>query len=162
MSYRRYIRRLAALTGLVYALLLGIGALWLMPASGGQLPPDTWITGYDQARLAGWLAALTEEGRALYLGPIRWLDTLFPPLLGLLLASAIWRLGRVWLAMVPFLYTATDLWENAVLAGIVRANDAALADHASSLTQGKYALLGLALALLWMVWRDHRRNGPYY
>ena len=151
MNYRRYIRRLGALTGLVYALLLGGGAIWLLPASGGQLPPDTWITGYDQARLSVWLAALTDEGRALYLGPIGWLDTLYPALLGLLLASMIWRMGRVWLALVPFLYTVTDLWENAVLA-----------DHASSLTQGKYALLGLALALLWMVWRDHRRNGPYY
>ena len=105
---------------------------------------------------------MSEQGRAVYLGPIAWLDTLFPPLLGLLLASVIWRLGRRWLAMIPFLYTATDLWENAVLHGITRSGEVDLADHASALTQGKYALLGLALALLWMVWRDHRRNGTVY
>jgi hypothetical protein len=162
MSFRRYIRLLTALTVLVYVLLLAVGLFWLRPESGGQLPPDTWITGYDALRLGGWLDAMGEQGRAIYLGPVAWLDTLFPPLLGLLLASAIWRLGRRWLAMVPFLYTATDLWENAVLHGIVQTGDTNLADHASALTQGKYALLALALALLWMVWRDYRRNGPVY
>lgn len=162
MTYGRYIRLLTIATVVVYALLLGVGAFWLVPASEGQLPPDAWITGYDAPRVAAWLAAMGEEGRALYLGPVNWMDTLFPPLLGLLLASVIWRLGRGWLAVVPFLYTATDLWENSVLRGIVRSNDPALAEHASSLTQGKYALLALALALLWMVWRDHRRNGPHY
>lgn len=162
MTYGRYIRILTVATVVVYALLLGVGAFWLVPASGGQLPPDTWITGYDAPQVAAWLAAMGDEGRALYLGSVNWLDTLFPPLLGLLLASVIWRLGRGWLAVVPFLYTATDLWENSVLRGIVRSNDATLAEHASSLTQGKYALLGLSLALLWMVWRDYRRNGPHY
>jgi hypothetical protein len=162
MSFRRYFRLLTALTVLVYVLLLAVGMFWLRPESGGQLPPDTWITGYDALRLGGWLDAMGEQGRAIYLGPVAWLDTLFPPLLGLLLASAIWRLGRGWLAMVPFLYTATDLWENAVLHGIVQTGDTSLADHATALTQGKYALLALALALLWMVWRDYRRNGPVY
>lgn len=162
MSYGRYIRLLTIATVVVYALLLGVGALLLVPASDGQLPPDAWITGYDAPQVAAWLVAMGEEGRAIYLGPVNWLDTLFPPLLGLLLASVIWRLGRGWLAVVPFLYTATDLWENTVLRGIVRSGDASFAEHASSLTQGKYALLALALALLWMVWRDHRRNGPLY
>jgi hypothetical protein len=162
MSLPRVIRLLTLLTAVIYALMLGLGYGWLMPESGGQLPPDTWITGYDAARLQTWVDAITDRGRALYLGPILWLDTLFPPLLGLVLALAIWRLGRRWLAMVPFLYTATDLWENAVLRGILRSGDVGLADHAAALTQGKYALLGLSLALLWMVWRDYRRNGPIY
>ncbi len=159
MSFRRYIRLLMVATALSYALLLAVGALWLVPASGGQLPPDAWITGYDAPQVAAWLVAMGEAGRKVYLGPVAVLDTLFPPLLGLLLASVIWRLGRGWLAVVPFLYTATDLWENSVLRGMVRSGDAALAEHASSLTQGKYALLALALALLWMVWRDYRRSG---
>lgn len=162
MTYGRYIRLLTALTAAIYLLMLGIGAIWLVPASGGMLPPDTWITGYDAARMTNWMMALEERALALYMGPLHWLDTLFPPLLGLLLASIIWRLGRGWLAMVPFLYSATDLWENAVLRGIIGRGDVSLADHAAALTQGKFALLGLALALLWMVWRDHRRNGPLY
>jgi hypothetical protein len=149
-----------ALTGVVYALMLGIGLLWLVPASGGILPPDTWIAGYDAGQMTAWMMALEEQGLALYMGPLHWLDTLFPPLLGLLIASAIWRLGRGWLAMVPFLYSATDLWENAVLRGILRSGDVGLSDHAAALTQGKYALLSLSLVLLWMVWRDYRRNGP--
>lgn len=162
MNYGRYIRLLGAVTGLIYAMMLVIGAVWLVPASGGTLPPDTWITGYDAARMTGWITALEERALTLYMGPLHWLDTLFPPLLGLLIASVIWRLGRGWLAMVPFLYTATDLWENAVLRGILRSGDVSLSDHAAALTQGKFALLGLSLALLWMVWRDHRRNGPLY
>ena len=162
MSYGRYSRILSALTGLIYLLMLGIGVLWLVPASAGYLPPDTWITGYDAARMSGWIMGLEERAIALYLGPIHWLDTVFPPLLGLLLASVIWRFGRGWLAMVPFLYSATDLWENAVLRGILRSGDVGLAGQAAALTQGKFALLGLSLALVWMVWRDYRRNGPLY
>jgi hypothetical protein len=160
MRYGRYIRLLAALTALVYLLMIAIGLLWLVPASGGLYPPDTWTTGYDAKRVSAWIMALEDQGRALYQGPILWLDTLFPPLLGLLIASAIWRLGRGWLAMVPFLYSATDLWENAVLRRILDTGDLSLSDHAAALTQGKFALLALALALLWMVWRDYRRNGP--
>jgi hypothetical protein len=162
MTYGRYIRLLMALTGAVYALMLGIGMLWLVPASGGTLPPDTWIAGYDAGQMTAWMMALEEQALALYMGPLHWLDTLFPPLLGLLIASAIWRLGRGWLAMVPFLYSATDLWENAVLRGILRSGDVGLSDHAAALTQGKFALLSLSLVLLWMVWRDYRRNGPLY
>jgi hypothetical protein len=162
MSYRRYIRILMAVTAAVYVAMLGIGAIWLVPASGGIYPPDKWITGYDAARMTAWIAALEPPALWLYMGPVHWLDTLFPPLLGLLIASAILRLGRVWLAVVPFLYTATDLWENAVLRDILRSGDVTMADHASALTQGKYALLALSLALLWMVWRDYRRNGPFY
>lgn len=162
MTYARYIRILMVLTGVVYALILGIGAFWLVPASGGNLPPDTWITGYDAARMTNWMMALEESALALYMGPLHWLDTVFPPLLGLLLASVIWNLGRGGLAMVPFLYSATDLWENAVLRGIVRSGDVGLSGHAAALTQGKFALLGLSLALVWMVWRDYRRNGPLY
>ena len=162
MRYGQYIRILSALTGAVYVLMLVIGALWMVPTSGGYLPPDTWITGYDAARMAIWIMALEEQAKTLYLGPLHWLDTLFPPLLGLLIASVIWRLGRGWLAMVPFLYSATDIWENAVLRRILRSGDVGLSDHAAALTQGKFALLSLSLVLLWMVWRDYRRNGPLY
>ena len=158
MSYRLFIRALALLTALVYVAMMGIGYFRLMPLSGGMTPPDMWVLGYDAARIAEWLAAMDADARALYLGPIAVLDSIFPPMFGLLLACLIWRMGRGWLAMLPFAYSATDLWENSVLHRILRDEAADLADHASNLTQGKFALMAMALLLVWMVWRDRQRS----
>lgn len=153
MRFRTYILALTALTGGVYLALIWTGAARLMPEAGGQWPLDLRATGYDAAEAAVFLDALTETGKAVYLGPVVSLDTVFPPLLALLLASLIWRCGRPLLAPVPFLYAAVDLWENAVVGQMVATGDPALAASASNLTQAKYALLVMSLALLWMSWR---------
>lgn len=150
---RRVTIMVAAATAAAYVMLLWVGLGMLQPDAGGQLAFDARIWGYDRAAAESYLAALTEEGRAILLGPLRMLDTIFPPLAGLLLALLIWRGGRPGLAPVPFAYTAVDLWENATVAQMVRENAPELADTASNLTQGKYALLLLALAVTWMVWR---------
>ena len=157
MSFRTYIRALALLTGAVYAALIWTGATAVIPEAGGMWPFDLRATGYTPSEATAFLAALSADGRAAYLGPVAMLDTLFPPLLGLLLASLIWRWGRPLLAPVPFLYVAVDLWENAVVGRILASNDATLAGSASNLTQAKYALLAMSLALVWMSWRERRR-----
>lgn len=157
MSFRTYIRALALLTGAVYGALIWTGVTAVMPEAGGLLPFDLRATGYTEAEAAAFLAALSADGRAAYLGPVAMLDTLFPPLLGLLLASLIWRWGRPLLAPVPFLYVAVDLWENAVVGRMLASNDAALAGSASNLTQAKFALLAMSLALVWMSWRERAR-----
>ena len=85
------------------------------------------------------------------------LDTAYPVLLGALLAGLLWRLGRPRLAPLPLLYTAADLWENARVRAMIAAGPEGvtpeMAAGASAVTQGKYALLVMALALLWAVWR---------
>ena len=91
MSFRTYIRALALLTGAVYAALIWTGATAVIPEAGGMWPFDLRATGYTPSEATAFLAALSADGRAAYLGPVAMLDTLFPPLLGLLLASLIWR-----------------------------------------------------------------------
>ncbi|MWD28100.1 hypothetical protein E0K89_011485 [Aquicoccus sp. SCR17] len=149
---------LAIVTGGVYAVLLFIGLIMMTPEAQGLMPLDARIGGYDSEDVREFLAALSEYGRWLYLGPVRLLDTVFPPLFGLLLALLIAVNGRLWLSPVPFLYAAVDLWENAVVAGILRSGDARMAPTASNLTQGKFALVALSLAILWLAWRGRRRR----
>lgn len=155
---RRVLVPLAFLTAGVYAVLLFLGVVMMMPEAQGQLPFDPRIWGYDTEEARDYLAALSDFGRWLYLGPVRLLDSLFPPLLGLLMALLIAVNGRPLLSPVPFLYTAVDLWENARIAEMLRRDAPELAPGASSLTQGKYALLALSVALLWLAWRSRRRG----
>jgi hypothetical protein len=157
VSFRTYIRVLAVLTGAVYLALLWTGAVALMPQAGGQWPFDLRATGYSPDEAAAFLAVLTDAGRVAYLGPVAMWDTVFPPLLALLLASLIWRWRRPLLAPVPFLYAAVDLWENAVIGRMVATGDTSLAASASNLTQAKYALLVMALGLVWRSWRERRQ-----
>lgn len=157
MSARAILWTLAAATLAVYAALIWIGVTRLLPAAGGQPPFDLRIQGYGETEARAYLLALTDEGRRLWFGPIRWLDTVFPLLMGTLLAALIWRLGRPWLAPVPFAYTAADLWENARVREMIVAGpdglSPAMAEGASAVTQGKFALLAMSVALLWAVWR---------
>jgi hypothetical protein len=58
---------------------------------------------------------------------------------------------------VPFAYTAADLWENARVREMIAAGPEgltpAMVEGASAVTQGKFALLAMSVALLWAVWR---------
>ena len=157
MTARAALRALAAVTAVVYAALIWVGVTRLMPEAGGQPPLDLRIMGYGVTEARAFLEALTDEGRRLWAGPIRWLDTAFPLLMGSLLAALILRLGRPWLAPVPFAYTAADLWENARVREMIAAGPEgltpAMVEGASAVTQGKFALLAMSVALLWAVWR---------
>ncbi|WP_372890806.1 hypothetical protein [Rhodosalinus sp.] len=157
MSARRALLGLAAATGAVYAALLWFGVVRLTQEAGGLPPFDVRPLGYDHAAAEAYLAALSEAGQHLRLGPVGALDTAFPIMLGVLLAALLWRLGRPWLAPLPLLYSAADLWENARVRAMIEAGPErvtpAMAEGASAVTQGKYALLVMSLALLWAVWR---------
>lgn len=157
MSARGALLALALSTAAVLAALLWVGVVQAMQEAGGLRPFDLRPLGYDHAAAEAYLAALTESGRARLLGPVAALDTAFPVLLGALLAGLFWRLGRPWLAPLPFLYTAADLWENARVRAMIAAGPEGvtpqMAEGASAVTQGKYALLVMALALLWAIWR---------
>lgn len=157
---KRLIVMVAAATLASYVLLAWVGLVQLNAQAGGLIAFDARITGYNQADATAYLAELTDEGRAIILGPLRILDTIFPVLLGLLLALIIWVNGRPYLAILPFGYTAVDLWENATVGRMIAENAPEMADRASNLTQGKYALLLLAVAVAWMVWRRHSNDAP--
>ena len=67
---------LPLLTAVVYGILvIGLG-LSLSDMAGGLQPFDLRWQGYDLADTQAYLAALSDAGRALYLGPIRLADPL--------------------------------------------------------------------------------------
>lgn len=147
MTVRRAWQALAVLTICLYAALAAVWFGRLVPASGGLMPFDGRVAGYSPAEGHALLEALGAEGRAIYLGPVGRLDTLFPICLALLLAMPMWRrmagAGRA-LTLLPLAYLAADLAENARVAALLRATppvpDAAIT-AASTLTIAKFALL---------------------
>ncbi|WP_370342075.1 hypothetical protein [Pararhodobacter marinus] len=145
---------LPLLTLAVYLYLVVVLGQRLLAESGGLLPYDLRVTGYDLAQARGLLRALTPEGFALYEGPIFWTDTLFPALMGLCL---LWwmRPFRGAFGMVCMMaamgYVALDWGENMLVQRMLEAGPDWVrpADifAASAFTQGKFAILALALVL---------------
>lgn len=139
-----------------YLVLVG----WFGPQvdAGGLRPFDLRPFGYDLAEAEAFVAALTPEGRAAYLGPVRMTDTVFPLLMTLTFVLVSRRLG--WAALLPALaYGALDLAENAEVAALLRASalDPQAVATASLLTMTKFAAFGIAslitLAALWRAWQ---------
>ena len=166
------IRPFALLTALTLALYLAL--VWLtvtrlMPESGGLMPLDGRLLGYTPVDVLAFLDALSDEGRAVYLGPVRSVDTAFPLALGLWIAALIWRRTRglfAWSRIVMMLpaggYTLMDLCENALVADLLRAGagglDVGTARLASEFTITKYAMLGIALGVIVAVLLGGRRR----
>lgn len=155
---------LPGLTAVVYAaLVLGPGAD-LIALAGGQWPPDLRWHGYGLIEMRDWLRALPPEGFVLAQGPVLWLDTLFPPLLGLTLAwwmrPFVGAFGMV-CVLAAMSYVALDWGENAFVQRLLTAGPDYLAfadvTGASAMTQGKFAALALCLVLAArQVWRRCR------
>lgn len=171
MRHADLILWLAAAGAVLCFAALGVISLgWLHPQG---LPTfDARFTGYSVADARIYLEALTTQGRDLYLGPFRVLDTFLPILLTATLAGLIWRLSdgchlslRLMALLLPLDYLAADLAENAKVAQIIgfgdRAPDALIA-VASLLTQFKWmTLAGSVLVVLWFwLWQTvkNRRN----
>lgn len=148
MTFKKYIIILFALTFIVHGVLIWTGVTQLGPESGGLKPFDLRAGGYTPADAQAYLDVLTERGKAIIHGRLAVIDTVFPVLMGLFFASLIWRVGPTWLAPVPLLYTAMDLWENHAVAKMIDANDASLAITASAITQWKFRVLLASVILL--------------
>jgi len=113
------------------AMLVAWGAmnLWSVPRieaiTGGLRLLDMRFTGYSFADAQDFVAALGEEGAALYLGPQIWLDMIFPPLLGaVLFMSYRWLFpGRVGVVIgtLSLTFVLVDYLENLALLTILRA-----------------------------------------
>ena len=103
--------------------------LWSLPiieemADGLRLL-DVRFTGYSFEDVQDFVAAIDDEGAALYLGPQMWLDVIFPPLLGaVLFMSYRWlfpRLPGLIIGTVSLTYVATDVLENLAITALLRA-----------------------------------------
>jgi hypothetical protein len=163
-------------TLVVYAMLIFIFGPRLDAAAGGLPVFDLRVGGYTLEEAKAYLAALTPEGREIYLGPVRWIDTLFPGLLAATLYCALVVLLRPRLggaarivALVPIIPAAFDWLENAAVAAMLRAGadgvTAQMVETASRWTVLKWwtdipvllATLVLALLAAWRRWGPGRR-----
>lgn len=131
--------------------------LWtaLLPGANGEFPFDIRAFGYSVETAGTYLAALTDDARAVLAGPVRWLDTVFPICFAAWLALISWARGSRFIAragaVLAVFYGIADLAENAaiqdLLAGPVPPM-AELVERASLLTTTKYKLLVGAVALI--------------
>lgn len=135
---------------------------------GGMVIFDSRLAGYSLEDARAFVAALSADQRAAYLGPFRVIDTVFP----VLLTAYLWR--NIWVGTTgesagmrtsallgPALYLVFDLMENAQVATMVRADavlDAALVGRTSTLTQAKWMCLALSLLVMFWAWRFARKE----
>ena len=150
---------LPVVTALVYAVLVGWFGPRVQAAAGGLLPFDLRAAGYGTQAARDFLTALTPAGRALYLGPVRINDTIFPVLFTLTLCLPL--RGWLWPWFVPALgYGLLDLAENIAVARLLRAGPQVAAGPvavASALTMAKFAVVAVAVVLaLWALWTRWR------
>lgn len=161
----------------IAACLYAIMTLWTLPAisqAAGGLPPfDMRSAGYTFGEASAFLSALSEKGRALYLGPQQHLDLVFPAALALGLGLALYRLvpfTRFWklcFAAIPVIGMVFDYLENAAVRSMLLAGPAILqpeqAETASRLTTAKAvfgsASYGLVLIFL-ILWAARRFRFP--
>ncbi len=120
-------------------------------APQGATPlPDTSLTGHTTDSLTAWAAGMTDRGRALFFGPYRLMDTVFPLLLALTLAITGGR-RHWWLGVLACTYALLDLAENASIAAMLRAAPAVpgaeQVARASALTIAKWIAVLLATGL---------------
>lgn len=144
---------------------LALMRIWTMPAlkqaTGGLDVFDVLISGYSRDYVALYLRVLTDEARALYLGPHRALDTLFVATLTGTLSVSAYLLAQRWslilalaLALIPLFYFAFEMLENAQVAAILyhRSATPEMAEAASRFTVYKAQALRFAItAVLFVV-----------
>lgn len=134
----------------------------LLENASGLVPFDTHDGGYNLDDAQTYLLAINEDGRALYLGAQRWVDTVFLVVFTLVIAICIFlstpnwpRLIRFPLVVAPFVYGLCDLMENALVAGLLRTNpDSLTAEsvaYASRWTVWKFLAVDIALLALSLV-----------
>lgn len=149
----RAVQGLALLTAILYS---GLAWLWyakLIPGSGGLQPFDARFFGYTAVEGQTYLAALTDEARAIYLTDVRLLDTVFPVTLAALLGVLILRYTRgSWrvLAVLPLGFLVADLLENARVAQLLLQDvvTSQMIEAASQATIAKYGFLMLSAIAL--------------
>ena len=154
----------------VYATML----LWTLPAisaeAGGLAPFDMRPLGYSFDEARAFLAALSAEGRELYLHVQLWLDILYPVLLAATLVLAIILLTTPgwlrWLLIVPALLGMVfDYLENLAIGRMLEAGPNSLtealvteASRWTMLKSGFTTISMVAVMILLGVWVVARRR----
>ena len=145
--------------------------LWTNPRiealAGGFRLLDMRFTGYSFAEAQAFIAAIGDEGRALYLGPQMWLDYIFPPLMAAVLFLTYRWLFPGWPGLVIGTLSLSsfvvDWLENMAIAAMLRAGPDGMtpemAEAASGWTTVKWslALLGGVALVVGFALRLRRR-----
>lgn len=133
-------------------------------AAGGLMLFDNRPTGYSFEEAKEFIGALKPEGKAIYLGIQKYLDTLFPILLAISLSWGLWMLTTAWImparlviCAIAIIGPACDLMENASVRVMLRTGADKLTEQmvatASFWTVTKWTLDLIAgitfLLLLW-------------
>ena len=134
--------------------------LWTVPRieemSGGLRLFDMRFGGYSFGEAKVFIAAIGDQGTALYLGTQYWLDMIFPPLLGaVLFLTYRWLfpglLGLV-IGVVSLSTVVIDYLENFAVVAMLRAGSDALTPEmvatANRLTTTKWTLAVVGLVAL--------------
>lgn len=140
---------LPIVTALSYAVLVLILAPRLGAETGGLMPFDLRLMGYDHAAAEAYLTAMTPAGQALYLGWIRLNDTIFPILFALTLCLPLRRWDWPW-TIPALLYGLADLAENWAVARLIRTGpqvDDGSVWLASNITQAKFGFVTVAIGI---------------
>ncbi len=174
MSKPLWVKQLFWLSLALALALYAVMVLWSLPriqaAAGGALPFDLRPTGYGFDDAAAFLGQISAEGRRFYLHTQHWLDTFYPPLLAIALASGIrwlspqgWGRWTIALMLLPVPGLLFDWLENARVATLLSASDvsAAMVAGASAATLLKSAFTTIAMLAfcvllsmrLWQQWR---------
>lgn len=143
-------------SAIVLAAMLGWSYPIILDGTGIARVPETQLLGYSTDEARSFFTALTEAGRAQYLGPQAMLDWAFPAILALILILAVFR----WAKLVPFprkmlpvllavAAVAVDYYENALITAALNTpadqlTDAAL-EHMALMTQCKTYLFAAAI-----------------
>lgn len=147
---------LLALSGAIYLAM----NVWTFPplieAAGGLMPFDLRPFGYSAEEARAYLAAIPDEGIAIYLGPQHMLDLFFPAVLAGMFAVGEMILFRraivILLVTVAILGAVLDYAENRLVTEMLKGPDPsdALIARASLATVGKSvaAVIGYVALIL--------------
>ena len=125
-------------------------------AAGGRRPFDLRQRGYSPEEAREFLSALSDEGRALYLGRQRQLDGAFLVVFTLtLLVAVAWAWGAPWSLIfwpLPIAMGIFDAVENVLVARMLRKAPSNVSDEdveaASRTTVAKFVLVAASLAAI--------------
>src|SRR5690606_33168618 len=119
---------LAGATIVVYLFMVLFTLPYIQGQAGGLAPFDMRPAGYSFEEAKAFLAALSPEGLAYYLGPQHWLDLFFPGLIAATLYCALVVLLRPYLgsngrfvAALAALVAIFDWLENSAVAAMLNA-----------------------------------------